>query len=259
MVEVPGDGPMFYDTRAVPHGTVQARLYSSKSLDRERRLYVYTPPGYERSTARYPVLYLLHGASGDDSIWTWIGHANLILDNLMADGKLKPLVVVMPDGYAYPPIGPVPAGANQRAGFERDLLGDILPFVQTNYRVYADRDHRAIAGLSMGGGQALSIGLGHLDLFSRVAGFSSALVGQNNFTETYAGLVGNPRKANDQLKLLWTGCGTDDTLFNANKSFADFLESSNIKHTFRPSEGAHTWQVWRRYLAEVAPLLFPHS
>jgi enterochelin esterase family protein len=147
----------------------------------------------------------------------------------------------------------------QRDGFSRDLIEDLIPFVQANYRVHADRDHRAIAGLSLGGGQALGIGLSHTDVFSRVAGFSAAL---GAVTSPQAGgldfksLVADANKMNERLKLLWVGCGTDDTLFQSNKEFAQLLESSGVKHTFRVSDGAHTWQVWRRYLNEMAPLLF---
>ena len=263
-VDVPAAAPMFYDVKLIPHGSVDQRWYPSESVRTVRRVFVYTPPKYAQSSDRYPVLYLFHGAGGDESAWTDAGRANFILDNLIADGKLKPLVVVMPYGYAYPPTSPLAEGPDamkrQRDGFNRDLLEDLMPFVQANYRVHADREHRAIAGLSMGGGQALGIGLSHTDLFSRVAGFSAAL---GVVTSPQAGgldfksLIADSKTVNERLKLLWVGCGTDDTLFNSNKQFAQLLESSNITHTFRVSDGAHTWQVWRRYLNEVAPLLFP--
>jgi enterochelin esterase family protein len=262
LLEVPDERPMFYDARPVPHGTVQMRWYSSKSLDSERRLHVYTPPNYEHTSARYPVLYLLHGAGGDDGVWVGLGHANLILDNLIAAGKLGPLIVVMPFGYAFPPNAPDNAGIQQRerqgSGFIRDLLEDVIPYVQSNYRVNTDRDHRAIAGLSMGGGQALNIGLHHLELFSRVAGFSSGFLA-GNFKQTFQDVVAHPEKLNAEIKLLWVGCGTEDRLFASNQEFSEELKSSGIKHTFRSSEGNHTWQVWRRYLYEVAPLLFPKA
>jgi enterochelin esterase family protein len=262
-VEVPGAGPMFYDMRPVAHGAVEQRWYTSKTIGTVRRVFIYTPPNYGRSSDRYPVLYLLHGAGGDESGWTANGRANLILDNLIADGKLKPLIVVMPYGYAYPPTSPLAEGADamkrQRDGFARDLTDDLIPFVQTNYRVHGDREHRAIAGLSLGGGQALGIGLSRLDVFSRVAGFSSAL---GAVTSPQAGgldfkaLLSDSRSVNNRLGLLWVGCGTDDTLFDSNKAFAGLLQSGGIKHTFHVTDGAHTWQVWRRYLNEVAPLLF---
>jgi enterochelin esterase-like enzyme len=263
ILDVRGGGAAPYDLRAVPHGTVEERWYESKSLDLSRRVFVYTPPGYQKSNARYPVLYLLHGAGGDESGWVESGRVNLILDNLMADGKLKPLVVVMPYGYAYPPTNPKASGEDamkrQRSGFERDLIDDVLPFVQSNYRVYADRDHRAIAGLSLGGAQALGTGLTHLDLFSRVAGFSPALGAVT--TEQAGGLkfestIADTKKVNSQLKLLWVGCGTEDTLYKSVESFSQMLQAAGVKSTWRSSGGAHTWLVWRKYLAEVAPLLF---
>jgi len=263
-LDVPGAAPMFYTMRPVAHGAVEQRWYSSKAVQDVRRVFVYTPPNYGRSSDRYPVLYLFHGAGGDESGWTQNGRANLILDNLIADGKLKPLVVVMPYGYAYPPTSPLAEGTDamkrQREVFSRDLIEDLIPYVQANYRVHGDREHRAIAGLSLGGGQALGIGLSHLDQFSRVAGFSAAL---GAVTSPQAGgldfktLIADARKVNERLALLWVGCGTEDTLFNSNKEFAELLKTSGIRHTFRVSEGAHTWQVWRRYLNEVAPLLFP--
>jgi enterochelin esterase family protein len=262
VLEVPGDGPMPYDLRAVSHGTVQVRWYPSKTLDRVRRVHIYTPPNYDRVSTRYPVLYLIHGAGSDDTAWTAQGRAHLILDNLIADGKLKPLVVVMPDAYAYPIMS---AEANapdaqprQVAMFTKDLIEDLIPFVGANYRVNNDREHRAIAGLSLGGGRALTIGLAHVEVFSRVAGFSAALVAGVS-KDSFPEVVANPKKLNDGLKLLWVGCGTEDTLFNANKGLYEFLGKNGVKATFHPSDGAHTWQVWRRYLVEVAPMLFPQS
>jgi enterochelin esterase family protein len=263
-VDVPGAAPMFYDMRPVPHGGVDQRWYTSKTTGLVRRVFVYTPPGYGRSNDRYPVLYLLHGAGGDESGWTTNGRANLILDNLIAGGKLKPLVVVMPYGYAYPPTSPLAEGPDamkrQRDHFSRDLVDELIPYVQSNYRVHTGREQRAIAGLSLGGGQALGIGLSHQDLFSRVAAFSPAI---GAVTSPQAGgldfkpLLADAKKVNDRLALLWVGCGTDDTLFKSNTEFAAMLEAGGIRHTFRATEGAHTWHVWRRYLNEVAPLLFP--
>ncbi len=262
-LDVPGAAPMFYDMRSVPHGAVEQRWYESKSIQAVRRVFIYTPPNYGRSSERYPVLYLFHGAGGDESGWTESGRAHLILDNLIAEGTLKPLLVVMPYGYAYPPASPLASGDDamrrQRDLFSRDLREDLIPFVQASYRVHADREHRAIAGLSLGGGQALGIGLSHVDLFSRVAAFSPAL---GAVTSPQAGgldfkaLIADSKQVNDRLALLWVGCGTADTLFNSNQEFAGLLQSSGIRHTFHVTDGAHTWQVWRRYLHHVAPLLF---
>ena len=172
VLDVPGPAPMFYDVKPVPHGTVSIKYYPSKATGTTRRAYIYTPPNYERSSGRLPVLYLLHGADGDETAWTQFGRANLILDNLIAEKKAAPMIVVMPFAYAYPWHAGA-AGDKQRADFEKDLLTDLIPFVQSNYRVAADREHRALAGLSMGGGLTLAIGPRHLDTFSRLAVFSS--------------------------------------------------------------------------------------
>jgi enterochelin esterase-like enzyme len=255
VLEIRGDGPAFYDGQpATAHGEIRTHWYPSKSTGSLRRLTVYTPPGYDANAkTRYPVLYLFHGANADEAAWTRLGHVNLILDNLLAAGKIKPFVVVMPFGYGVPPgSGP---GGESSALFTRDLLEDVIPFVQAQYRVETDRDHRAIAGLSMGGGQSLTIGLNHPELFSQVAGFSAALRA-GDFEKTYAAAIANPQETNHKLRLLWFGCGTDDSLFPAAKSFDAFLSQHKITHTFRQSDGAHTWMVWRRYLSELAPLLF---
>jgi len=255
ILEVHGDKPAFYDAQPVPHGEIRTHWYNSKSLHATRRLTVYTPPGYDRATRRYPVLYLFHGANADETAWTRLGHVNLILDNLLAAGEIQPFVVVMPFGYGGPPMA---AGNNFAATaelFGRDLIGDVIPYVDARYRTEADRAHRAIAGLSMGGFESLEIGLNHLELFSVVAGFSPALR-PADFEKSFAKLKSDPQAANRQLRLLWVGCGTADSLFSAAESFASFLDTAGVKHTFRKSEGAHTWMVWRRYLKDFAPLVF---
>jgi enterochelin esterase family protein len=169
------------------------------------------------------------------------------------------MVVVMPNNYAFDPIA-VPAGAEQRDGFERDLLNDIIPFIESTYRVKTDRENRAIAGLSMGGGQSLKIGLEQLDRFSYVAGYRSSLLGIStkalSETSEFTDVARNPEGANKRFKLLWLGCGTEDTLYNANQAFSKLLSESGLRHTFRTTGGAHTWIVWRQYLNDLAPLLF---
>jgi len=256
VLEVHGDGPAFYDGQPVPHGEVRMHWYDSKSLGSLRRLNVYVPPGYDRdASARYPVLYLLHGATADETTWTLLGRANLILDNLLAAGKAKPFIVVMPFGYGAPPGAPGPRGQNT-ALFSRDLLEDVIPYIDSRYRTLADRGDRAIMGLSMGGGESLSIGLNHLELFSYVGGFSAGMSPTADFAKIYSGLVADPTAANDELHLLWIGCGREDSLFAASKRLSDFLTENKIRHTFRETEGAHSWMVWRRYLNEVSPLLF---
>jgi enterochelin esterase-like enzyme len=253
VVEVPGAAPMFYDIKPVPHGTVSMRYYTSKATGGARRVFVYTPPNYERAS-RLPVLYLLHGADGDETVWTQFGRAHLILDNLIAEKKAAPMVVVMPFGYAYPWHAGV-AGEKQRADFEKDLTEDLIPFVQSNYRVSSDRDQRALAGLSMGGGQTLSIGPRHLDLFSRLAVFSSG-AGQNP-EQSLAAIGKNAKAVNDRLKLFWIGVGTEDGAMAGAKRVSEYLTSVGVKHTYKTTPGAHTWIVWRKYLNEVAPLIFP--
>jgi enterochelin esterase family protein len=219
-----------------------------------RRLTVYTPPGYDtnRST-RYPVLYLFHGANADENAWYRLGRANLILDNLLAAGKIQPFIVVMPFGYGVTPGGPQ---ADNTAKFGKDLIEDVIPYIESSYRALTDRNNRAIVGLSMGGGQALSIGLNTVDLFSYVGGFSSGLGNAANYPKTYAKLVANADDANKRLKLVWIGCGKEDGQFAQSKSLSDFLTAHDVKHTFRETSGAHTWMVWRRYLHEISPLLF---
>ena len=254
LVEIRGTAPMFYDVKQVPHGSVSIRYYPSKATGGTRRTFIYTPPNYEKSSERLPVLYLLHGGDGDETVWTQFGRANLIIDNLIAEKKVAPMIVVMPSGYAYPWHAGV-ATEKQRADFERDLTEDLIPFVQANYRASTDRDHRALAGLSMGGSQTLSIGPRHLDLFSRLAAFSSG-AGANP-EQTLAAIGKNPKVVNDRLKLFWIGVGTEDAAIANAKRTSDYLNSVGVKHTYKTTPGAHTWIVWRKYLHEVAPLVFP--
>ena len=259
ILEVRGDRPSFHDPQSVPHGDVRTQWYESRALGSLRRLSVYVPPGYDRDqSTRYPVLYLLHGANADDTAWHRLGRVNAILDNLIAAGTTRPFLVVRPFGYGVAPNQPAAPGENTRL-FEKDLLEEVIPYVESTFRVTANRDSRALVGLSMGGGQALSIGLNHLDRFSYVGGFSSGLGAEAGFAKTYGTLIGNPDAANRTLKLLWIGCGTDDGAFEASKQFSTFLTRHRVTHTFRATSGAHTWMVWRRYLHEIAPQLFRQS
>ena len=256
IVEVRGDQPFFYDGQAVPHGEIRTHWYHSKSLGGIRRVTVYVPPGYDKnSSTKYPVLYLLHGANLDETAWIRFGKANLILDNLIAAGKAKPYIVVMPLGYGVPAMQRLELGKNTEQ-FSRDLRGDLIPYIESQFRALTDREHRAIVGLSMGGGQALSIGLNHLELFSHVGGFSAASGTAETLPTNFASLIANPQASNNQLKLLWIGCGNNDSLFPRAKDFSAFLTKNKIKHIFRETEGEHTFMVWRRYLNEVAPQLF---
>ncbi len=263
ILDVPGDSPRFFDVQHVPHGEIRTDWYDSKSLDQIRRVTIYTPPGYDASgKTKYPVLYLFHGANADETAWTRLGHVGEILDNLLAAGKTKPFIVVMPFGYPAPPSAPPAPGAVTARGFasvtqqfSKDLLGDLVPYVQSHYRVYTDRDHRAVAGLSMGGIESLEIGLNHLDQFSYVGGFSAAIT-PATFAKDFAAIQADPMAANRQLHLLWIGCGTEDGLFASSQSFSRFLDDAQVKHTFYKVPGVHSWIVWQQFLYEFAPQLF---
>ncbi len=252
MVEIPADSPALWQPRDVPHGAVEINWQKSKVLGDTRWIWIYTPPGYEKSQAsRYPVLYLLHGSNDIAGGWTLAGQANFILDNLIAEKKAVPMIVVMPYGHAVPFGSPREIQAKNTAKFEQYLLADVIPLVESKYRVAPGREKRAIAGLSMGGGQSLSIGLSHLDLFSALGVFSSAA--GPNFESTHAKQLDD---ANAKLKTFWIGCGKDDGVFPRSKQLSELLTARHVKHTLRVSEGAHTYTVWRLYLGEFAPLLF---
>jgi len=243
LVEVPGNKAQ--DLRAVPHGTLHVHRYESKAVNKERGLVVYTPPGYDAAADKtYPVLYLLHGSGDDEHGWTDVGLAHRIMDNLLADDKAAPMLIVMPDGHA------AERQANTKA-FEADLLGDVIPLVEKTYKTKPDAAHRAIVGLSMGGAQAFTVGMRHLDTFAYVGPFS---MGGGNTSAVLADL--DAAKAKGQLKLLWIGCGRQDSLFRGSERLDGELKAKDIPHVWHPTEGAHTWMVWRKYLAEVLPLLF---
>lgn len=245
LVEVPGDAPWLM--KDVPHGRVQMLTHTAKSLGGARReVFVYTPPGYEKGSAKYPILYLFHGSNDVAAGWTWTGNAHWILDNLIAAGKARPMVIVMPWGHAVPFGAP----GNSEA-FERYLLGDAMPMVESGFRLTGER---AIVGLSMGGGQALEIGLRHLDKFSAIGVFSSGI--PQRFEETFAGVLGDSKKINAKLKLFWIGIGTDDPALERNRALRRVLEKSGIRFTGVETGGGHFYPVWRRYLTEIVPLLF---
>lgn len=256
LVEVPGETPAFWAARDVPHGSVEINWRKSKALQGETRsFWVYTPPGYQKDARRYPVLYLFHGSNDTAAGWTTAGYANFVMDNLLADRKMAPMIVVMPFGHAAPFGVPTPAGGKSNdVLFEDYVLQDVIPAVEAKYRVAPGRQNRAIAGLSMGGGQSLRIGLGHLDLFSSVASFSGAVPG--DFETRFAGLLAQPEATNARLRVLWIGCGQQDSLFSRSKNLSDLLTRHQVKHVFRASDGVHNYTVWRKYLAEYLPLLF---
>ena len=237
-----------------------------KPMGVTRWLWIYTPPNYDKSSAKYPVLYLLHGNGEAQNGWVMNGRANIILDNLIADKKALPMVVVMPQGHALQGanVGPLVRITGETDMFSKrfpqDLLQEVIPLVERNYRVYTDADHRAIAGLSMGGGQALSIGLAHPDLFHYVLGFSAAVGGPfMNAEAEFNKALANPEALDYKLRLLWVSCGKQDFLYQANRQFVDMLKSKGVKVQFRETEGSHVWSVWRKYLNETAQMLFMNS
>lgn len=255
---VPTDGrPGYYEAQDVPHGAVHHHYYTSKTLGQVRDLYVYTPPDYDADPGRkYPVLYLLHGG-GDDAVgWTAVGRAHLIMDNLLAEGKALPTIIVMPFGQAVSRMASWEDLQKNTPLFEQDLLTDIMPLVETSYRIQADCEHRAMAGLSMGGGQTDHIGLGHLDLFSTI-GILSA--GRGDFAEHHPDLVADPEATNARLNLLFLGCGTLDPLATEGMDqMHALLTEKGIRHVYWRLEGAaHTWVVWRLALyQEFLPRLW---
>jgi enterochelin esterase family protein len=256
LLEVKDDTPSFWEAHDVPHGTVEINWEKSKVIGGETRaIWIYTPPGYAQNTQRFPVLYLLHGSNDTAAGWTMAGNANFVLDNLLADKKARPMILVMPFGHATEFGVPVPQGGiTNDALFEDYLLKDVIPTVEARYRVVPGRENRAIAGLSMGGGQSLRIGLGHLDLFNAVASFSGAIPA--DFETRFAGLLKDSQGTNERLKTLWIGCGQQDSLFPRSKNLADLLTKYQVRHVFHPTDGVHNYTVWRKYLAEYAPLLF---
>lgn len=263
LLTVPGDKPAFYDVQDVPHGEIRTLLYLSRSNGVTRELTVYVPPGYDQArNRRYPVLYLLHGFANDHHSWHRYGRANDILDNLIAQRAIEPFLVVMPLGYGGAHVngdgtGIAPNGdvRGDAALYERDLLEDIIPMIDGKYRTMADRTHRAIVGFSMGGGQAGRFGLRHLEKFSQVGIMSAGMAGGSD-TEPMATLAANSARANKSIDLLWIACGKDDSALKGARTLHQALEQVGIEHTYLETEGAHHWRVWRRYLRDLAPLLF---
>ena len=262
LVNVPGAD--FMDTKDVPHGAVAAVTYYSSSLKKFRRMHVYTPPGYELGKGKFPVFYLLHGAGDCDEAWTSVGRAGFILDNLLASGKAKPMVVVMPAGHtsAFRFGGPRP-GVDE---FAQDFLNDIMPYVEKHYRVYADRQHRAMAGLSMGGGQTLNIGIPHLDKFAYLGVYSAGIFGITgggpggapqgpSFEEQHKKVL-DDAKLKKGLKLFWFATGKDDFLVATSRATVEMFKKHGFSAVYKETEGAHTWINWRNYLNEFAPQLF---
>ena len=265
---VGGGQAELYKVNSVPHGSLTRRWYDSPGINMKRRITIYTPPGYESATESYPVLYLLHGAGGDEEAWIELGRATQILDNLIAQGKSEPMIVVMPngnviqdaapgqgtDGY-YKPQFMVPKTMD---GTYEETFKDIMDFVELSYRVKADKEHRAVAGLSMGGYHSLHISRYYPNTFDYVGLFSAAILpNQDNTAKVYQDIDGTLNKQMENgYKLYWIGIGKTDFLYRANSQYKKKLEAMGMPFTYRESEGGHIWKNWRIYLSEFAPLLF---
>jgi enterochelin esterase-like enzyme len=241
------DPPSGFDKKRddIPHGKLEMLEYDSKTVGTKRKMQVYTPPDYSKDK-KYPVLYLLHGIGGDETEWERFAHPDVLIDNLLAEKKVVPMIVVMPNGRAQKndrAEGNVYGAAPAFAAFEQDLLNDVIPAIESRYSVQADREHRALAGLSMGGGQSLNFGLGHLDTFAWVGGFSSA-----PNTKPPEQLLSDPAAARQQLKLLWLSCGNKDGLIRISQGVHAYLKEKNVPHVWHVDGNAHDPTHWRNNL-----------
>jgi enterochelin esterase-like enzyme len=264
IVLAPDDKPAFapapegFDRvrEGVPHGKIETVEYDSTTVGTRRKTLVYLPPGYSNET-KYPVLYLLHGIGGDEEEWHRNGHPEIILDNLLAEAKAVPMIVILPNGRAQKDdraVGNVMATAPAFAVFEQDLLKDLIPFVESKFSVKTNRESRAIAGLSMGGGQSLNFGLGHLDTFAWIGGFSSA-----PNTKPPEQLLPDPEKAKRMLKLLWISCGDRDGLISFSQRTHVYLKENNVPHIWHVDSGVHDFRVWKNDLYLFAQRVFERS
>ena len=265
LVTVPGSE--LFDTKAVPHGNVAKVTYFSKTLDRNRRMHVYTPPGYESGDGEFPVFYLLHGATDGDSSWSTVGRAGFILDNLIADGKAVSMIVVMPHGHTGPFVFGMTNNSfeKQMSDFQKDFESEVRPYIESHYRTINDRQHRAIAGLSMGGAQTLNIAFDNLADYAYVGVYSSGIFGiAGGFgggepnTQWEQSHLETLDKANlkDGLTLFWFGTGKDDFLLNTTQATVKMFKDHGFDVKYDETKGGHTWLVWRDYLSEFAPKLF---
>ena len=257
LVDIPGDTPALHAVQNVPHGELSYGFYESKTLNRTRPLIVYTPPGYRAGTDNYPVLYLVSGTTDTEETWFRAGRANFILDNLIAQKKAVPMIVVMPYGNMMmgTPRPDTPQAAEMYRVFNDEMVGDIIPYVEARYRVMAEREHRAIAGFSRGGGQSLFTAFNNPDKFAWIGSYAAYLTPEV-FEKHFADTAANPAATNARLKLLWLGLGKSDFLYEQAITFNGFLTEKKIKHTQLITEGGHTWMNARHYLAETLQLYF---
>ncbi len=254
LIEIPAATPAPWELRDVPHGSVVTEWNKSAALNRTERTVIYLPPGYEKGNTRYPVLYLVHGSGDVPESWTNAGHANLILDNLIADGKAKPMIVVMPAGHALPFSAGRGGPVNNNDLFEKYLVKDLIPVIEAKYRVAPGQKNRALAGLSMGGGHTIHTGFTHPELFSALGIFSSGPA--QTFETTFKSPLADPKAFNAKVGTVWVAVGESDPVFPRSKAFAELLNKSGIKTGFKTWPGYHTWPIWRYSLSEFVPMLF---
>jgi len=270
MLIVPGKASDLYQVQNVPHGTLSKVWYDSPTLELTRRMYVYTPPGYNSGKGKYPVFYLLHGGGGDEDAWATLGRTCQIMDNLIAEGRAKSMIVVMTNGNPGDAASPGEAppkkvGASQddmfRMGsgiFEKSLVNDVIPFVEKHYRTRKGRENRAVSGLSMGGMQTMNLAFDHSETFDYFGVMSMGLPEPDPSGRVWFQDVDKRIKnlVSNDYKLYWIGCGTDDFLYEAALNLVAKMEENKLQFTYRESSGGHTWSNWRIYLSEFAPLLF---
>lgn len=247
IVDVPGNKPLIHSLKNVPHGKISYRFYNSKTLNKTRRVLVYTPPGFNRQESKkYPVLYLIHGGSDTEETWTKVGKANLIADNLIAEGKAKSMIIVMPYGNVRP--APMP-------DFTKDIINDIIPFIESNYPVYNDSEHRAIAGFSVGGGQTLNIGFTNTDKFSYISSYAP-YTATEEFAKNFTNWNPDAKKINEQLKLFTISVGTEDFLYESVKGNISMFKNKKIDIETLIVPGGHTWMNCKLFLANTLQQLF---
>lgn len=258
IVEITGSTPMVHTVQNVPHGTLSYRYYISPELG-TRPVLIYTPPAYEKDASKkYPVLYLLHGTTDTEETWTKVGRANIILDNMIAQGKAVPMIIVMPYGRAYPKISRASGSLRNWDNLQeikKDFLDYLIPFVEQNYRVKTGNENRAIAGFSGGGGTSLYLGLNNPDLFKWVVGFAPGMLKQE-FERNNTVAFADPSRTNQRLKLFWIAVGKEDGLYPVISDYLKVLDEKKIKHETFISEGGHTWMNCKLYLATIAQKLF---
>lgn len=262
LAHVPGPDTLSWELNDVPHGQMIQHFYKSGIVGDQRDIRVYTPPGYNPARKQpYPVLYLFHGITDETSAWSTAGRENVILDNLIAQGKATPMIIVNTLGYGAPEMLEPGSGAYGKEALQKNeelfvssFLKEVIPMVEGLYHTKSDKKYRAVAGLSMGGGQSLDVGLNNPDLFSYVGGFSAAVILLNpDYQKAFPNL---DESINKKLKLIWIAIGKDDFLIESNRKYKGWLDSKHIKFSYKETEGVHSYNVWRRYLTDFSQLLF---